>query len=93
MAGMTDKQSWTDIEGVPPVEEIMRRELELRGVLWPRPIPVAERLPDHLQWVLYFSNGFWGTGYRAFETTGVISPWVDGDLHEITHWLPMPPKP
>jgi hypothetical protein len=63
------------------------------SISWPRPIPVSERLPERLKdvliiwngggWVIgYWEDRFW---YMAFDESEAP--------YDVTHWLPLPPKP
>jgi hypothetical protein len=97
--------SWLDMPGLPEPREIMRRILERDGILWPRPIPVSERLPKEAdisidsdeQTVLCFDG--------EEDCEWACSVYCDGSfwarypvprtqrLAGVTHWLPLPPKP
>jgi hypothetical protein len=70
-------------------------------ILWPRPIPVGERLPevnaDGYANVLAYhtSDGQWrDAGYSngKFWDSDTAGGYCD-DCEDITHWLPLPPKP
>jgi hypothetical protein len=69
----------------PPAGMVMVKKY--RGVpVWPRPIPVSERLPEPDAECLFFDeySGWW------------MNSWDDipkSTRPKITHWLPLPPKP
>lgn len=65
---------------------------------WPRPIPVSERLPSEQGDYLCFARKQRGS-YQIWRMGFFIpdSGWEDAvsgySLRDVTHWLPLPPKP
>lgn len=74
-------------ETVVPTDET----IEMLAACWraQRPVPVSERLPESPSVVLCFAYGEWRS---ADFNDGKFAS--DGEyLHQITHWLPLPPAP
>lgn len=73
--------------------EIMFAE---RDPVWPRPIPVSERPPNHGDVIMAYEPMYkWRVGvyetdapFPVFNCREFIIGW-----HRVTHWLPSPPDP
>jgi Protein of unknown function (DUF551) len=84
---------WDDEQDLPEI------------ICWPNAIPVTERLPDDISYVLVFGHNpldgeGWHEWYRGFCLDGqwFISHEGEDDggdieMDAVTHWLPMPPNP
>jgi hypothetical protein len=69
---------------------------------WLHPIPVSERLPDAIGFFLaygyrkHWHSGVWQLASFAVRLADGACVWVRDDTNEeieVTHWLPLPPKP
>lgn len=63
--------------------------------IWPRPIPVSERLPQFDETVLAYEDGA-GWLSLILEENGQWTnsdTWWSDESTRITHWMPLPPKP
>ena len=78
--------------------ELQRRLLELQDSM-PRWIPVVERLPggreEVLGWQTWVPNEGWGEGVFVCHRGTKFGEWYseDGQLPNITHWMPLPAPP
>lgn len=92
MVGMAINNYVNETATPPPADNCLC-ELEL----WPRPIPLSERLPaPNTQVLLCIGGVTWSQGrMSAHATPKIMLCGVDRWLpsRNITHWLPLPPKP
>ena len=80
------KCSHCGVEGGTPQISMVRH-----GLLWPRPIPVSERLPEVGERVLWFNDGDWEPGEfkrmsRSFEHAGYQYTEGEGYYEECEEW-------
>jgi len=77
----------------------LERALGEVGV-WPRPIPVTERLPEVGERAIWRHEDDWMTGYRGEDAEDGRTYFIPDELGlrvkigpPTTHWLPLPPAP
>lgn len=101
---LEEKVKWLEADCRRMSQLITHGRLDDESCLWPRPIPVSERLPDgDFKTVLAFDveNDDWtearfydGKWYAPYPWQNFGNHCQDADrLEGVTHWIPLPPKP